>query len=378
MPFGPKNIMELREEFVLLALAPNANRRLLCKRFGISPPTAYKWINRYLAKGTEGLFDRSRRPLNSPCQSSPEREKQVLDLRQKHPYWGGRKLRRLLLAGGEPTPPACSTITAILKRAGKTESAPEHQGEPQRFERQHPNELWQMDFKGPIYLSQGRCQLLDILDDHSRFCLGLWACRNQHATTVKQNLQGLFERYGLPQAMLMDNGSPWRSSPEYPYSALTIWLIRLGIAISHGRPYHPQTQGKIERFHKTLGREVLRHLVARDQRECQKALDAWRIVYNHQRPHDALDLETPSTRWTPSPRSMPKLLPEIQYALGDVVRQVMPDGRIAFNRLRFTVGLPFARLPVALRPTQRDGVLDVFFCHQKIKQIDLHKEAQTD
>jgi len=374
MPFGPKTIMDLREEFVLLALAPGANRRQLCRRFNVSPPTAYKWIDRYVKAGQGGLADHSRRPQASPRKSSLQEEEKVIELRKTHPEWGARKLRRLLMESGG-APPSASTITAILKRAGLAHPAPERLGDPLRFERERPNELWQMDFKGPVALGHGQCQILDVLDDHSRFCLGLDACPDQRGATVKAFLQGLFERFGLPEAMLMDNGSPWRASPDQPYSALTVWLMRLGVAVSHGRPYHPQTQGKIERFHRTLSREVLRHMIASDREACQRILDAWRLVYNFQRPHDALGLATPATRWQPSARSMPARLPEIDYAPGDVVRMVAREGRIVFESRRFFVGCPFAGLPVALRPTARDGFVDVFFCHQKIAEINLHEEA---
>ena len=185
-------------------------------------------------------------------------EQAVLTLRAQHPTWGARKLRVLLARQGVQPLPAASTITAILRRHDALDPA-QGAGQPrafQRFEHPHPNALWQMDFKAGWPCGAGRCHPLTILDDHSRYALGLAACANQRTATVRAHLVAAFQRYGLPDRLLVDNGSPWGNHPAHPYTPLTVWLRRLGIAVSHSRPYHPQTLGKHERFHGTLERDL--------------------------------------------------------------------------------------------------------------------------
>src|SRR3984893_8234164 len=260
MPWKDVSIMSQREEFILLALHDGANVRQLCRRFSISAKTAYKWLARYAAGGTEALADHSRRPRTTPGQTSAEVEAAVLAVREQHPAWGGRKIRARLQTLGEADVPAASTITAILRRHGliDPDEAAQHRAF-ERFEHAAPNDLWQMDFKGHVAMADGRrCHPLTVLDDHSRYAVGLRACADERGPTVQEELTKLFRVYGLPRRMLMDNGSPWGDEGGQPYTAFTVWLLRLDVAVSHGRPYHPQTQGKDERFHRTLRAEVLR------------------------------------------------------------------------------------------------------------------------
>jgi len=364
--------MSQRREFVMLAQVEGANMSELCRRFGISRKSGYKWLGRYLAEGEAGLADQPRRPRSSPGQTPAAVEAQVVGLRDTHPAWGGRKLRRRLLDLGHDSVPAASTITAILCRRGclaDSESAKRRAFV--RFEHAAPNELWQMDFKGHFALEQGRCHALTVLDDHSRYALGLAACANERTETVRERLTALFRRYGLPWRMLMDNGSPWGDDGTHAYTPLTVWLLRLGVAVSHGRPYHPQTQGKDERFHRTLAAEVLRGERFRDLAHCQRRFDAWRNVYNLERPHEALGMAVPASRFTPSPRSYPEQLAPIEYAPGLAVRKVQDKGRMDFVGRRFRLPKAFKGYPVALRPTPVDGAFDVLFCNHVVARIDL-------
>ncbi len=164
----------------------------------------------------------------------------------------------------------------------------------QRFERATPNELWQMDFKGHFKLDQGRCHPLTILDDHSRFLLGLHACSNQLWQTVQSQLTLTFRAYGLPECMLMDNGSPWGDDRESRHTIFTAWLMRLGVNVTYGRPFHPQTQGKDERLHRTFKAELLQGMQFHTLQECQGQFDAWRDFYNQERPHQALNQKVPA------------------------------------------------------------------------------------
>ena len=169
----------------------------------------------------------------------------------------------------------------------------------------------------------------------------------------------------------MDNGSPWGSDAEHPYTPLTAWLIRLGIRVSHSRPYHPQTQGKDERFHRTLNVEVLKGNVFHDLNHCQRIFDEWRDVYNFERPHEAIGMAVPASRYRPSGRAFPETLLAIEYGSGDVVRKVQAKGEIHYRGFVFKVGKAFHGYPVALRPANEDGVMSVYFCRQRIADIDL-------
>jgi transposase InsO family protein len=367
--------MELRREFVYLARWKGANVSALCRRFGISRATGYKWLERS-ASGAE-LVDRSRRPHHSPGRCSEAVEAAVLALRARHPSWGGRKLARRLRDLGYAGVPAPSTITAILRRYGRLDGPGAAQPRDwQRFEHPCPNALWQMDFKGHFALATGRrCHPLTVLDDHSRYALGLAGCHDERSSTVQDKLTATFRRYGLPECMLCDNGGPWGDSPEHPYTPLGVWLLRLGVGIRHSRPYHPQTLGKDERFHRSLNAEVLSGPPFADLTACQQAFDQWRHVYNHERPHEALGLDVPATRYRSSPRSFPEVLPALEFAPGCHLRKVEPGGRVNFQGRRLRVPKAFAGYHIGLRPTLTDGLWEAVFLRYRIAQIDLRDPA---
>jgi transposase InsO family protein len=376
MPWREVTRVSLREEFVRLAGQAGSNKRELCRRFGISAKTGYKWLARHAVEGSGGLEDRSRRPRRSPARTAAEIEQRVILLRREvHGSWGARKLARVLARAGGPVL-APSTVTGILRRAGLLNHTAPPPRPFQRFQRAAPNELWQMDFKGHFPLFTGaHCHPLTVLDDHSRFSVVLNACADERGETVRRVLVGAFRRYGLPVQMLMDNGPPWGwgSDPNHPFTAFGLWLIRLGIRVSHGRPYHPQTQGKDERFHRTLKFEVLRHFNFTTLEHCQREFDTFRDRYNLLRPHDALDLATPISRYRPSPIPFPESLPPIDYPAGLEVRKVQAAGWFSYRGRLFRVSKALRGLPIALRQSdQRDSLREVLFCHQPVALIDLN------
>jgi transposase InsO family protein len=303
-------------------------------------------------------------------------EAKVLGVRSEYPTWGGRKIKRVLEDQEVKGVPAGSTITAILRRHEQIDPQEAQKHKPfQRFERAQPNELWQMDFKGYFALSSGGyCHPLTVLDDHSRFLLGLKACPNETYLTVQTQLTAIFERFGLPERMLMDNGSPWGDDRENPYTILTTWLLRLDIAISHGRPRHPQTQGKDERLNRTLLDEVISQQSLATLQESQLAFDQWWQVYNYIRPHEALQLDTPAIHYQPSLRPFPAFLPPVTYDPDDLIRKVDQTGKIYFHNRYFRVGKAFRHQPVALRSADTDGIFDVFFAKHKVAQISLRED----
>lgn len=378
MSWRISSAMSERHEFVLLAGQDKANIRQLCQRFGISPTTAYKWLHRFTNNGLAGLADRSRRPHHSPSKTSAEIEKLVLELRRQHPAWGGRTLAQRLRDLGHRYLPSPSTITAILRRHQllDPQESDKHRAF-QRFERAAPNELWQMDFKGEFPLVQGRCYPLTILDDHSRFALAVQACARNTRNNTEKTLIKVFRQYGLPDEITCDNGSPWGTQGRGYYTKLSVWLLRLGIAVFHSRPHHPQTQGKDERFHRTLQAEVLRYQRGDTLAEWQAHFDRWRVVYNTERPHQALGMKVPAVCYQPSCRNYPERLPTIEYGPTDIVRKVRGYGHIKYHGREVIVGSAFRGLHVALRPTSTDGLFDVFFCQHRIKQLNLSCPTET-
>ena len=373
MPWRELTVIDQREEFVKLALMPGANLSELCRRFGIARSNGHKWLGRYLAEGREGLADRSRRPHHSPARTEAAVEAEVLRVREEsNNAWGGRKIAHVMEREGAASVPSISTITAILGRHGRLgQRASEHPGPYQRFERAQPNELWQMDYKGDFALSRGqRCHPLTVIDDHSRYALCAQACDNEQDHPTRERLAAVFRRYGLPDAMLMDNGSPWGDSGGGRFTAFAVWLLRLGIRVTHGRPYHPQTQGKDERLHRTIKAEIALDRLA-DLDDCQRALDRWRHVYNHHRPHQAIGMATPSERYRVSERPFPEILPPVEYGSDDIVRKVDAAGDISFKSRRIRLGKPFRGERIALRQAATDGVFSIHFGAHQIGTVDL-------
>jgi transposase InsO family protein len=373
MPWLERDTVSLRHEFVSLAAQKGCSFAELCRRYRISRKTGYKWRQR--AAQNLPLEDRSRRPKASPGRTNAEIEKCVVDLRIKRPAWGARKLRKVLERDGMELLPATSTITDILHRHNliQVEQSVKHTAW-QRFEKSEPNELWQMDFKGYFQTDKGRCNPLTVLDDHSRYSLGLRACADQTAQTVQQELIPMFRRYGLPHAILADNGAPWGCSGQAEYTELGVWLLRLGIRLIHGRPFHPQTQGKDERFHRTLQDELLAWERFVDLQHCQQRFDHFHHIYNWERPHEALSMEVPGRRYRASVHTYPETLPPLNYETGLCVRRVRKKGTIRFRGREEKVGKAFIGLDVALRPENEDGIVAVLFGRQVIRKIDLRKE----
>ena len=370
MPFTGVSAMDRKLEFVRLAGAEGANRSELFRRFGISATLGYRLLSRYAAEGEAGLAERSRRPKASPKATPGEIEAAVMAVRAEHPAWGGRKIAAVLKRQGLKAP-SPSTVTQILHRHGVELGAFGGGQAPFiRFEHAAPNDLWQMDFKGHVPMASGRLHPLTVLDDHSRFSIVLAACADQRRHTVQACLTEAFMRYGLPWRITADNGPPWGNGAGEPFTALGVWLLEQDIRLSHSRPYHPQTQGKDERFHRTLKAEALSGPPFADLAQAARHLEHWRTVYNTQRPHEALSLKTPIERYVPSARAYRGVIEPFDYGPDDQLRRV-DDGRISFAARRIRVPKAFSGKTLALRPTQIDGKYDLVFRSTTITTIDL-------
>jgi transposase InsO family protein len=362
--------MDDRTEFAGLAASGRFSMAELCRRFDISRPTGYKWLERYRAEGGKGLLDRSCRPLKSPSWCGAEAEALVLKIRSQNPAWGGRKINKRLKVLGHRDVPAASTITEILRRNGLiSPSSSAAADRMQRYEREQPNELWQMDFKGPLAMREGSCHAFTMLDDHSRYSLSLRACPDQRHETVQVCLEHAFLRYGLPWKLLADNGSPWGGEGGV-MTRLSVWLLKLGVVMIHGRPYHPQTQGKEERFHRTLNEEVLRRADLENRARTQRLFDRWRDVYNLERPHEALGLEPPVSRYRPSTRRWTGKTESPEPAECDERRQVKEGGYVRWRGERWYIGQAWDQELVGLRKNKAEGVMEVRFGPYVIAELD--------
>jgi transposase InsO family protein len=302
-------------------------------------------------------------------------EQLICDTRGWFPAWGGRKIRGFLLRQGQLGVPAASTITQILRRNGLLAEPEPPRRDYLRWERSAPNELWQMDFKGSFALSGGgRCYPFGLIDDYSRYSLALQACPDQQTGTVQIHLRAAFQRYGLPEAMLMDNGSPWGTSGgDHNWTPLTVWLCDLGIQVIHSQPFHPQTNGKKERLHHTLDLEVINTRPSWNSlQELQTAFDAWEPLYNYQRPHQSLgETVVPADRFTPSPRSYPNRIEPPAYPDDWQQRRVDINGRISYRGQLTRIGKPFHGQTIAITPTPQPNIYHVYYRHHHIHTITL-------
>lgn len=372
MPWKQVSAMDQREEFVRLALLEGANRRELCRRFGISPETGYKWLNRFAAGEAQGFADRSRRPLSSPLQLESAAAQRICEVRAAHPAWGARKIKAFLEARGHAMP-AASTVHQVLTRRGLILAPHGAERACLRFEAAAPNDLWQMDFKGYSKLGDGsRLHPLTIVDDHSRFSPCLRALGSETGEEVRAALSEVFQINGLPLRLFTDNGNPWGGSQGNEWTRFRVWLLKVGVELIHSRPYHPQSRGKNERFHRSLEAEVMSLRPLATRAEAQKAFDQWRQIYNHQRPHAALDHRVPASRYRPSHRPFPRTLQEPHYEEGTLTRQVSTTkSYVAFRGRYWKVPDAFQGERLAIRPLQQDGHFGVYFASHLIITIDL-------
>jgi transposase InsO family protein len=370
MPLKEVTKMSLKLEFIKFATREDVPFSELCRRFNISRKTGYKLLNRFRAEGIDGLKDKSRSRKSQSQKTSAPIEEKILSIRKRKPTWGGRMIRSYLLNKGEKNIPAKSTITDILHRHGYILNEESNQRKKiVRFEHEVPNDLWQVDFKGHFQIRTGRCHPLTVLDDHSRFAIGLRACSNERKDTVKKHFINIFEEYGLPWRINFDNGSPWGTvqRPDH-YTELSLWLIRLGVQVSFSKIRRPQTNGKVERFHLTLKNELLQFNYFWNLKEAQKKFDTWRNEYNLERPHQSINMQPPITRYFISKREYPRNLPIIEYRETDQVRTVNAAGNISYKNKKIFIGEALKGLPVGLRESL-DGKYNVYFCDQKIACI---------
>jgi transposase InsO family protein len=356
--------MHERQRFVLDAEHAQCCFSELCRRYGVSRKTGYKWLACYAAEGPDGLRDRSHRPHRCPHATPPDIIRAILRLRT-HWRWGAPKLRQLLLADWPAERvPAISTIHRILDRHGRVPRRRRsrrraHPGRPSTSIAA-PNVVWTADFKGQFKTGDGRyCYPLTVQDAYSRYLLACQGFAGALLAPTRRVFQRLFQAYGLPERIRTDNGQPFASCALGRLSQLSVWWIRLGITPELIEPAHPEQNGRHERMHRTLKADTARP-PASSRAAQQRRFTHFRDIYNHQRPHEALEQQPPATRYTPSPRPYPARLLPIEYPAHFELRRVSRNGGIRWNARWVNVSHVLAQLPVGLEPLA-DGTWNVFF-----------------
>ena len=346
--------------------------RELCAEFEISRPTGYEWLRRYKASGMAGVVEKSRRPRNSPRHTAEEIEERVVELREQRPDWGARKLQVLLARKKIHLP--VITVHRILLRRGLVRPADRFRTAVERFERRAPNQMWQMDFKSPLGWD-APVGPLPVLDDHSRYAIALHGTWSTKAEPVKQRLMEAFESCGVPDEMLMDHGTPWWNMKAVAgWTWLTVWIMRQGIQLHFSGYRHPQTQGKVERFHGALGAAMKRRGMPTSN-ERQAWLDEFRHEYNHLRPHEALGMKTPAAVWRKSSRCYVADPPAWEYETGAEVRKLSAEGRLQLQRRPWEISRALAGQWVQI--VRIEGRALVYYCRSLVRELDLVTQRST-
>ena len=373
MPWSVRPMSEVRLAFVHHVLTLHEPVTAACGAFGISRKTGYKWLARYRGDPARPLVDVPRRPKHSPARTRGDVERAGVAVRHEF-GWGARKIRGYLRERSVPVP-SIRTVTAILRRYGQIGERQRSDEPVERFERLGSNDLWPVDFKGPLEVARRPVYPFSVLDDHWRYGLALRSCPDTRMKTAWDILWEVFGEVGLPEAILSDNGF----GPRGVFSPGISWfegmLIRLGIWVIHGRPYPPQTQGKVERFPGTIERERWPRIPRSDPVAFAHALDHWRIVYHTVRPHEAVEDRPPLTRWTPSPRPRPSTLPEVTYPPGSAVRKVGQVGDVRWKGYRILAGRGVTGERVRIE--ERDHEIGVYYAGKQIRCL-AKKELQHD
>lgn len=369
MPFREWSRMDERRRMVLAVLEGGIDVSSAAREFGVSRPTVRLWLKRFQESGIEQMDELSRRPLRSPGSTEPSVQKQVMDLAQAHPCWGARKIWSLM--GGNDAPVCERTVDRILGRNSRRILGPRQPlPETQRFARESSNELWQADFKHFGTRKEKRI-VLSVLDDASRYLVGFSPVPNETLSSVWEVLWDCFGTCGLPLQILTDNGPAFKSNATWRWSTFDLMLMLLDIQPVHGRPYHPQTQGKVERFHRTAGLEMdwsLGPLLG--AREFQTS-------YNWVRPHEALGLRVPGSIYQPSERKRPRSMPEPFFPKAARVLQVTKTGFLYLKGRRYDLGNALADKPIGLLDDDTDSPQIVWgrFQLARLKEFETGKDV---
>lgn len=367
MPWECRTVEDQRKEFAQAAMNCS-NFSALCREFGIDRHTGYKWAGRYAA--CEPLTDRSRRPHTSPSKTPEEIEQLILAVRADNPGWGARTIHEVLTQQGHCNLPCVKTVNNILNRNGCISREESLKRQPfTRFEKEQCNVMWQTDFKGEFKMGDSKyCYPLTILDDHSRYSLKI-APRLSTANVVIPVFTEVFQEYGLPDSILSDNGAQFAGFRK-GYTQFERWLMDLDILPIHGRIKHPQTQGKIERFHRTMKQELLNHTIIADIEDAKIKFCIWRDKYNNIRPHEALGMKTPGKIYVPSQRQYPEKVEKFEYGGEHHVIKVNSWGYVRFAHHQIYLSETMANQHIEFRPGPDGDTFIACYRNFKIAEFD--------
>ena len=376
MPWEERTVNQMRDEFVQRVHEGSQSKAALCREYGITRRTGDKWLAR--AEAGEPLSDRSRRP-EKVHRIAPEMEQRIVKYRKRYPAMGAVKLRRMMEQEGYEGLPSAKTFNNVFKRNGLiTREASLNATPHKRFERGEPNDMWQGDFLGNFPLGNGeRCHTLDIVDDHSRYSLCVEPLRGETFEETRPVLIRLFKTYGQPKVFLCDNGNPWGTAQSTGFTQMEVWLMDHGILTIHGRPRHPQTQGKDERFNQTVRRELLRYRELQDWQEARETFSEFRKFYNSKRPHHALDLDTPEQHYRASERAYTESVPEWEYPAGTSLRKVKATGFFTWQGQGYYLSEAFGGRSIAVRESSIEGCISLFYRQFRIGRIDVYRRVFT-
>ncbi len=374
MPWESTCPMEQRIKFVFEYQKGELTMAAICRAFGITRKTGYKWLRRYETAGLEGLREHSRAPLHHPNAVDEQLEDMIVELRGAHPTWGPVKLVDVLERKcPEMMWPAPSTVALILKRNGLSKDRKRKRRVPpytQPFAGiEKPNDTWCADFKGWFRMSNNRkCYPLTISDAHSRYLI---CCQGLHEMTHKRTkplFQAAFIENGMPDTIRTDNGTPFASKACAGLSRLSVWMLKLGIMPERIQLGHPEQNGRHERIHRTLKAEATRP-PERNLRAQQRRFDTWRREYNHDRPHQALGNLRPAEVFEPARREYPLIEPQMQYPKGMTIRRVRTNGEIKWRGRKLYLSEVLAGEPVGLEQID-DRHWSVSFGPQQLLWLD--------
>lgn len=379
MPWKETDVVNLRTEFVLRIFEGKVSIEELCREYGVSRKTGYKWKERFLERGLEGLVDRSRRPRASPLSVSEETACRIVALKLAHRGWGPRKIRTVFgRTYANVELPSESSFKRILDKAGLVErrrrrSQDESGRLSQLVQAERPNQIWTVDFKGWWRTAdRHRFEPLTVRDAYSRYILCARALATGRGEAVRAEFEGLFTSYGLPEVIRSDNGSPFACTrAPLGLSRLSAWWLALGIDLDRITPRSPQENGAHERMHRDIALEV-EAASAADVPAQQASLDVWRAEYNHERPHEAIGMRVPAELYEPSPRRYEHGEVELEYPLGYLRRRVSPAGMICLESIRISVSEALAGWEIGLQPEKdRYGL---WFCRLRLGEVDLQRQ----
>ena len=376
MPWEETSVMDQRTRFVLRAMSGRETFGGLCREFGITRKTGYKWKERFVEEGLSGLGDHSRRPKGSPEEIGESVVCEVVKLKVRYPSWGARKLRTVLMRTMGEEVPSESSFKRILDKAGLVRHRRRERKEQGKrlqtmVRAERPNQVWTIDFKGWWYTrDRARFEPLTVRDEYSRYLLCAQAMEDARTETVREQMVRVFERYGLPEVLRSDNGSPFaaRRSP-LGLSRLSAWWLSMGIDLDRIDPGRPDQNGGHERMHKDLAWEVEGNKQP-DACQQQAVLDTWRQTFNDERPHEALGMKVPREFYRSSSRIYDPSPVELVYPETCWIRKVSSQGAVKVKNVQIPLSLALRGYEVGLEPLDADR-LAVWFCQLRLGEIDL-------